>query len=63
MQEIVSRIIPVVHTSPVPPAKTGVAEQTARRVPKPLISRNDHLRSQEMTDKAGEAGMTEWQKP
>ena len=53
----------MVHTSPMPPAKTGVAEQTVRRVPKPLISRNERLRSPEMTDKAGVAGMIERQKP
>lgn len=46
-----------------PPVKTGMDELTARRVPKPLISRNECLRSQEMTDKAGETGMIEWQKP
>ena len=63
MQEILSWIIAVVHTSPMPPAKTGVDKQTSRRVPKPLISRDECLRSQEMTDKAGEAGMLEWPKP
>lgn len=43
------------HTSLMPPAKAGVEEETARRVPKPLISRYDCLRSQGMTDKVGEA--------
>lgn len=61
-REILIWIVAVLHTL-MPPAKTGMDELTARRVPKPLISRNECPRSQEMTDKAGEAGMIEWQKP
>lgn len=61
-REILIWIVAVLHALMLP-AKTGMDELTARRVPKPLISRNECLRSQEMTDKAGEAGMIEWQKP